>query len=146
MDVLNDILDTLSMGLRKAVPGVPIFVDEIIQDVPERYFIISFAGGVTSTAAPFGGRTISGTLDITYVAPPRGVPQRRWELNGIYNLLMIHLTEIDGKLRLQLSNHRRTDDGRDGVMHDLCQFRVSIRPVDDAAKIGSVSIDQEEIK
>ncbi len=146
MDVLNDILDTLSVGIRNAVPGVPIFVDEILADVPERFFLIGFAGGVTSTAAPFGGRSISGTLDITYVAPPRNIPQRRRELNGVYNLLMIRVTNINGKVRLQLSNHRRTDDGRDGVMHDLCQFSVSIRPVDDAVKIGSVSIDKEELK
>ncbi|MFV0497488.1 MAG: DUF6838 family protein [Candidatus Fimivivens sp.] len=147
MDVLNDILDTLSVGIRSVIPGVPIYVEEVLEKVPERYFFIGFAGGVTSAVSPFGGRSISGTLDISYIAPPRGGLQRRKEINSIYNLLITGLTDINGaKLRLQLSNHRRTDDGADGVLHDLCSCKVFIRPVDDTPKIGSVSIDKEELK
>lgn len=146
--MLKSILDALSAGISAVVPNVPIYAGDITGDVPERYFSIGFAGDITTTPIPFKGYALSGTLDITYLAPQHiDAMQRRQELYGVYFALSVGLTEVThGDLLLRLKSHRCSNDLTEGVMHDLCGFELTLLPIDNTAKIGSVDIDKEEFK
>lgn len=69
MDGLNVILAAVSVGLGSFFPNVPVYPELVPEKVPERCFLIGFAGGVEVSPQPHGSRKASGTLDVTYLAP-----------------------------------------------------------------------------
>ncbi len=148
MDLLNDILAAVSVGLGVICPGIPVCVEDVPQRVPPRCFLIGYAGEVTVAPYPHGGRSVSGTIDITYFAPERGKePEIKRELNVVFGQLSLGLSHVSyGGISVTLGRHRRTDDGKDGALRDLVSFRAFLYPVDTTPLMNDISIGKEEIK
>ena len=147
MDGLNVILAAVSVGLGSFFPNVPVYPELVPEKVPERCFLIGFAGGVEVSPQPHGSRKASGTLDVTYLAPATGTPEVRRELNSVFFTLALELRRVTYEgVDLMLRRHRRTDDGKAGRMQDLIAFSALFFPVDDTPRMNDISIKKEEVK
>lgn len=148
MDILNDILSALSVGLDMLFPDTPIYPETVPDQVPSRCFLIGFAGGVDIVRQFPGRRKLSGKLDITYLAPEeKDSTGTKRELNRVYAALALHLTCVRyGSVELKLKQHRRVDDGSDGVLHDLCDFDTFLFAVEDIPVMETIDIEEERLK
>lgn len=148
MDVFNDVLTALSVGLDALFPMVPIYPEAVPEKVPPRCFLIGFAGGVETVRQLPGRHRLSGKLDITYLAPEsKDSIQAKQELNRVYAVLALQLTYLQhGPVELLLKRHRRVDDGSDGVLHDLCDFDTFLFATENTPTMKVVDIKKERFE
>lgn len=143
MDVLNIILAALSKGLDALYPQMPIYPEFVPQGLPEKCFLIGFAGDVEIKHDVGSRYKVSGKLDIAYYAPQRGA-ELQGELNTVFASLSLHLRSIEHNgVKLRLHKHKRnvTDD----VLHDICDFAAYLFEVDQAPLIDSVKVKEAEV-
>lgn len=127
MDLFNDIMAALSKGLAKLFPDVPIFPETVPQELPERCFLAGFAGQVETALGRCGRYAVTGSLDITYLAPEDATDTRE-ELNQVSFVLSVGLNIIQhGGLALTLRRHECRTDGNE--LHDVCPFYAAVRRV-----------------
>lgn len=148
MDILNDILSALSVGLDAMFPDVSIYPEVVPEKVPPRCFLIGFAGGVETVRQLPGRHKLTGKLDITYLAPEsKDSTETKRELNRVYAALALHLTHIRyGPVELLLKRHRRVDDGSDGTLHDLCDFDTFLFYTENIPVMETIDIEEERFK
>lgn len=146
MDYLNLILAALSNGIDALYPDIAIYSEWVPDKMPTSCFLLGFAGEV-SAAHEIGSRiTVAGTLDITYApALKQDELQIKADINKKFAAISLQLKLITYEgVQLKLRRHRRHDT--DDVMHDLCDFTLIIRAVDDTPQITNINIDKEELK
>lgn len=146
MDIFNMILAALSLGLDELYPEIPIYPEWIPEKLPQRCFLIGFAGNV-DVARELGGRVnASGKLDITYLPPEKAEDLMiKKELNSIFSTICLQLTSIrTAEASLRLRGHTRHDDGDE--LHVLCDFSTFLYPVDETPEIKTINIDKGELK
>lgn len=120
MDILNDILACVSVGLDAVFPDYPIFVELIPDELPERCFILDYAGEAIIRHELGIRYRVSGSVDIKYLAPKRGQVSKR-ENNSVFLELSLKLHHLAyKKIQLNLEKHTRRDV--DDVLHDICEF------------------------
>lgn len=146
MDILNDILSALSIGLDGLYPNIPVFAEQVPAKLPRRCFLIGYVGEVAMTRELGGRHCISGKLDITYLPPQKeDETELRREMNSVFARIALGLTDIQYRdLRLQLRGHVRQDAG--DVLHDICKFKTFLLQADTIPAIGNISIGKEELK
>jgi hypothetical protein len=146
MDIFNICLAALSKGLDGLYPDIPVYPEWIPDKLPERCFLIGFAGN-TDVTRELGGRArVSGKFDITYL-PSKKINDLKIknELNKIFAALSLQLTQITNNgCTLKLLNHTRHDDGDE--LHDLCDFSTYLYPIDNTPKIRNIDIDKGALK
>lgn len=144
MDILNQILSAVSVKLDALYPDVKIFVEEIPQCLPTRYFILNIAGSSEIAQELDERYRVSGTVDIAYFVP-RHSPSLQQEYNRVFARVALELRRVSfGSLRLLLHGHRRQDV--DDVLHILAQFETHLYRVDHTPMIGGVGVDKMEAK
>lgn len=138
MDLLNDIMAALSKALNGVFPDVPVFAEEIPQELPERCFLIGFAGQVETALGRCDRYAVTGSLDITYLAPEE-LPDVKEELNRVAFRLSFgtEIIEHNG-LSLRLRRHNCRTDGNE--LHDICPFYAAVRRVTQPAMMEDLKI------
>lgn len=127
MDLLNDIMAALSKGLAGLFPDVPVFAETVPQELPERCFLVGFAGQVETALGRCDRYAVTGSLDITYLAPEE-LPDAKEELNRVSFVLSVGLNIIQyNGLALTLRRHSCRTDGNE--LHDVCPFYAAVRRV-----------------
>lgn len=127
MDLLNDIMAALSKGLAGLFPDIPVFAETIPQELPERCFLVGYAGQVETALGRCDRYAVTGSLDITYLTPEE-FPDARKELNQVAARLALELNMIRfGELTLRLHRHNCQTDGNE--LHDVCPFYAAVRRV-----------------
>jgi hypothetical protein len=137
LDILNDILACASTALDALYPDYPIFSELVPDELPERCFLLGFAGE-TDIKHSLGSRyEVSGKLDIAYFSPKRsdGANAENNTMFANISLNLRHLTYKDIKLRL--GSHTRRDI--DGVLHDICDFSTFLYKLNDAPLMWTIN-------
>lgn len=141
MDLLNDIIAALSKGLAKLFPDIPIFPETVPQELPQRCFLIGFAGQVETALGRCDRYAVTGSLDITYLAPEDAADTRE-ELNRVSFVLSVGLNVIQhGGMALTLRRHQCRTDGNE--LHDVCPFHAAVRRVKTTAAMEDLKIKRE---
>jgi hypothetical protein len=120
VDILNDILACVSVALDALHPEYPVFQELVPDELPERCFLLGFAGEVDISHEMSKRYRVSGKLDIAYISPKRGDETNR-ELNAMFQELSLKLHHLSfGGVKIRLGRHTRriVDD----VLHDICDF------------------------
>lgn len=146
MDIFNITLTALSIGLDELYPDIPIYPEWVPDKLPQRCFLIGFAGNVDVTRELGGRVKAAGKLDVTYLPPEKTEDLKiRRELNEIFSTICLQLTSIHAEgVTLKLRGHTRHDDGDE--LHILCDFSTFLYPIDETPKIASIDIDKGELK
>jgi len=128
MRILNGILAAVAAALDRLHPDIPVYVDFVPQRLPERCFLLGFAGS-PEVKHDLGRRyLVTGQLDIAYYSPRREAGLAE-DLNSIFDSLSAELQSIAGaNFRLRLPSHRR--EVVDGVLHDIAPFEVYLLKTD----------------
>ena len=118
------------------------------QCLPQRCFLLGYAGEVVVQPCPGSHWRITGTLDVTYLAPQRGQALAvKQELNSVFMQLSLQLTCVrHNDLEIHLQRHRRTEDGADQTLHDLVRFEAVLIREDIIPLMRDIKINKEEIK
>jgi hypothetical protein len=130
LDIFNDIVACVSIGLDSLYPGYPVFVELVPDELPVRCFLLGFAGEADIQHSIGSRYEVSGKLDIAYFSPKRADGANA-ENNTVFanlSLNLRHLSYMDVKLRIG-SHHRRDVDG---IMHDICDFSTFLYKINDA--------------
>lgn len=138
MDLLNDVLSAVSVGLDTHFPDVEIFPELVPNELPKRCFLIGFVGDVPNDRVSPNRYELSGTLDIAYISPKRGASLQR-ELNRVFMELSLHLQLVSfGGITVRLMQHKRrvVDD----ILHDICDFSTQLYQVEHTPKIRDIKI------
>lgn len=146
MDIFNMILSALSAGLDELFPNIPVYTEWVPNKLPNRCFLIGFAGDVNVTRELGGRVNASGILDIAYLPPEKADElEIKKELNKTFATISLQLNQLTFTgCSLRLRKHTRHDDGDE--LHDLCDFTTSLYPVDETPKVKTVDIDKEDLK
>lgn len=144
MDIFNLILQAVSCKLDTLYPEVPIFCEIVPQKLPERCFILHFAGSPEIAGELDNRSRVSGTVDIAYFAPQHALTLRQ-EHNRVFAHTALQLRQLSAPgLRLTLYGHRRQDVDR--VLHVLANFQTWLYKVDSTPKISDIRIADMEAK
>lgn len=146
MDCFNYILAALSKGLDSLFPDIPVFAEEIPQELPERCFLTGFAGEVEAIRDLGERYRIEGSLDITYLAPQNGPETEiRRELNRIAGKIALELGVIryqDTVLRLR--KHKYRTDGSE--LHNICEFSTFLFHLDQTPVMDQIKVGEKRVK
>lgn len=144
MDILNSILAGVSNGLYKLYPELDIFSEFVPEELPDRCFLIGFAGEPIINKHLGERYKITGKIDIAYF-----VPKKANELNEEFNKVFCNLAfelqnvEYEG-IRIRLFSHER--QVVDEVLHDICSFESFVVKVDNSPMINNISVNKEGIE
>lgn len=139
MDVLNNILACASVGLDALYPDYPVFVELVPNELPERCFLLGFAGEVDVRHSLGSRYEVSGKLDIAYIAPRRGDVSHA-ENNTVFARLSLGLRHLShNDVQIRLGDHTRRD--ADDVMHDICAFRTFLYRINDTPYMGGINVN-----
>lgn len=138
MDLLNDVLSAVSVGLDAHFPGVEIFPELVPNELPKRCFLLGFVGDVPNDRVSKNLYELSGTLDIAYLSPKRGASLQR-ELNRVFMEISLHLQLVAfGEISVRLMQHKRrvVDD----ILHDICNFSTQLYQVEHTPQIREIKV------
>ncbi|EYE88270.1 hypothetical protein Q428_08705 [Fervidicella metallireducens AeB] len=144
MDILNSILAGVSNGLYKLYPELDIFSEFVPEELPDRCFLIGFAGEPIINKHLGERYKITGKIDIAYF-----VPKKAKELNEEFNKVFCNLAfelqnvEYEG-IRIRLFSHER--QVVDEVLHDICSFESFVVKVDNSPMINNISVNKEGVE
>lgn len=144
MDILNEILTAVSVTLDVLFPGTPVYAEDIPQELPERYFILDYAGN-PEIKLELGRRyIISGRLDIAYYIPLEQ-PDAHKELNAVFATLALQMQRcVSDLLSLRLETHQR--NVVDFALHDICPFTCWLLCESGIPEIKDITINKEEVQ
>lgn len=147
MDILNDILSALSVSLDALFPNIPICTELVPNNLPQRCFLIGYAGEATVTQEVSGRYKVSGKLDITYLPPEKEVElQTKREVNEVFARLALNLGVITFKaLTLRLYDHTRQGSD-ESALHDICKFSTFIFKNSNTPLMQNIKTDKELLK
>jgi hypothetical protein len=138
LDILNDILACASTALDVLYPDYPVFAELVPDELPERCFLLGFAGEIDIRHALGSRYEVSGKLDIAYFSPKRGDGASA-ENNTVFTNISLNLRHLSYKdIKLRLGNHQRRDV--DGILHDICEFRTFLYKINGAPLMREISV------
>ena len=144
MDILNDLLSAVSVGLDTLYPDVPVFAELVPDEIPARCFFVDFAGEPLLDKTVWNRHEVSGKLDITYCSQKTGTELQR-ELNAVCASLCLNLLAVSyGGITARLSGHQRQVVDRD--LHILCNFCVHLYRIDNTPLIDTVRIGEKAVR
>lgn len=135
-DKLNIMLEALANSIDSLFPSVPVFKEDVPDSLPEKCFIISYAGDVDVKKQCPRLYRISGSFDISYFSESNTFSQRA-EFNSVFLSLSLNMQMISkSDMKIRLNNHiSRTVDN---VLHDICAFDTFLRVDDDTEFIQTI--------
>lgn len=138
MDILNDILACVSVALDGLFPDTKVFTELVPDELPERCFLLGYAGEADIKHALGSRYEISGKLDIAYIVPKKGESFKS-ESNEVFAAISLGLRHLayDG-VKIRLGEHRRQDT--DGVLHDICAFKTFLYRTNDFPYMGKINV------
>lgn len=145
MDVLNDILAALSLGIKTLLPDIPIYSEWVPDELPCECFLIGFAGEVNIGKAVSGRMVVSGQLDIVYLPPRKETElQARKKMNHIFSLLSLQLRVLRYKgVTIRLDQHTRR--GADDELHDICRFETYLYESVESPVMGDIDVNERNL-
>ena len=144
MDILNTILGGVSNGLYKLYPELDIFSEFVPEKLPQRCFLIGFAGEPIINKHLGERYKISGKIDIAYYVPKK-TKELNEEFNKVFCTLAFELQNVEHEeIRIRLFSHER--QVVDDVLHDICSFESFITKVNDSPMINNISVNKEGIE
>ncbi len=138
MDILNSILACASEALDGLYPNYPVFTEFVPDELPDRCFLLGFAGDVDIRHALGSRFEVRGKLDITFIAPRRD-DESNQENNSVFSAISLQLRHLShNDIQLRLGSHQRRDV--DGVLHDICSFHTFLYKINDTPYMEKINI------
>lgn len=137
MDILNHILSALTIRLDTLYPEIPIYVELVPNQLPDRWFILEFAGDPEIRKSTGERYEVSGKVDIAYGSEGMGETFKK-ECNQVFTNLSLNLGVISYEgLTIRPGGFSRKVV--DGVLHTVCSFKTFLFRVDITPMIQTVA-------
>ncbi|MDL2217383.1 hypothetical protein LJC27_01845 [Christensenellaceae bacterium OttesenSCG-928-M15] len=142
-ELLNNILAAVTKELDALFAPLPVFGDEVPQELPDRCFIVSLED--VDGRKAYGRRyELKGTVDIAYYSPVMALDRDR-EHNEIYARCFLEIGVIEfADLKFALSQKSKSDSG--GALHIRSPFLLHLYAIADDPLISSITIQKQEVK
>jgi len=141
MDALNDILAAVAIGLFRLYPEVKTYSENVPNELPDKCFIIGFAGEPKIEKFINNRFKFSGKLDISYLSNNNELSINS-EYNHVFYNLSLNLQVISYEnFTVRLNSH--TIRTVDNVMHDICSFETFIVAHDETPEIKQITVRKE---